>query len=158
MIIVSDTSPLTALLQIEQADLLSLLFGKVLIPPAVEKELLRDHERLPGWLEVQSPSVLPSAISEEKLDAGETEALALALEVRADTVLMDERLGRRVALKLGLRVTGVLGVLVLAKRNGFIDAVGPLILDLQEKAGCWLAEELINEVLRQAGEADLRSE
>ena len=54
MIVVSDTSPLTALLAIGQSDLLTKLFGDVVIPPAVKSELLRTHPVLPAWLRVQS--------------------------------------------------------------------------------------------------------
>lgn len=154
MLVVGDTSPLTALLHIGRAELLRLLFGRVVIPPAVQAELLRDHASLPAWLEVQAPGFIPSAIAEARLDSGEAQALALALELRAETILMDERLGRRVAESLGLHPTGVLGCLVLAKRDGQLAAVAPVIVELQTAAGCWFDDALIESILRAAGEGD----
>ena len=152
MIVVSDTSPLTALITIGRADLLHLLFGRVLIPPAVREELLREHPVLPRWLEVVTPTTIPSAVMAARLDAGETQSIALALELRAEAVLMDERLGRRVAQALGLRTTGVLGCLILAKRDGHLPMVSTVITELQSLAGCWFDEELITAILRAAGE------
>lgn len=83
MIVVSDTSPLTALLQTGRAELLQRLFGRIVIPPAVQHELLREHPELPEWLEVEEPGPIPFPIIEADLDPGETEALALALRLRA---------------------------------------------------------------------------
>ncbi len=143
---------LTALLTIGRAELLPLLFGRVLIPPAVRQELLREHPILPAWLEVVTPTIIPPAVINAKLDAGETQSIALAVELRVETVLMDERLGRRVAQSLGLRTTGVLGCLVLAKRDGHLPAISTVIAELQSMAGCWFDEELIAAVLRAAGE------
>ena len=129
MLVVSDTTPLTALLQIGRADLLPLLFARILIPPAVRDELLREHPTLPTWLETRPPAAIQPSLAAAKLDPGETQALALALEVHDDTVLLDERLGRRVARAHGLRVTGLLGTLVLAKKRGHLAAVRPLIAE-----------------------------
>ncbi len=153
MIVVSDTSPLTALLEIGRGHLLAELFGRVVIPPAVQTELLREHPALPDWIEVEVPGPIPPRITDARLDAGETQALALALKIHADTILMDERLGRRVAEALGLRPTGVLGCLVLAKREGFIRTVAPVIAELQSIAGCWFDNALLAAVLHAAGEA-----
>ena len=152
MIVVSDTSPLTALLHIGRAELLRQIFERVIIPPAVHSELLREHPALPSWIDVKAPGPIPSAITDACLDPGETQALALALELHADTVLMDERRGRRVAESLGLEPTGVLGCLVLAKRDGFLHAVSPIIAELQTVSGCWFDGALISAILRAAGE------
>ena len=152
MIVVSDTSPLTALLTIGRAELLHLLFGQVIIPPAVADELLHEHPVLPAWIEVLSPSHIPPAVIAAHLDPGETQALALALELHAHTLLMDERLGRRVARALGLIPTGVLGCLVLAKQDGHLATVSPVIAELQDRAGCWFDDALIAAILRAAGE------
>jgi predicted nucleic acid-binding protein len=114
---------------------------------------MREHPILPAWLEIQAPSSIPLTIANARLDAGETEALALALDVHANAVLIDERLGRRIAAALGLHPTGVLGCLVLAKRNGYLPAVAPIVAELQSIAGCWFDDALIAAVLRAAGEA-----
>ncbi len=100
-----------------------------------------------------SPSHIPPAVIAARLDPGETQALALfALELHARTSLMDERLGRRVAKSLGLIPTGVLGSLVLAKQDGHLPMVSPIIAELQDRAGCWFDEALIAAILRAAGE------
>ena len=78
--------------------------------------------------------------------------MALALEMRADAVLIDERLGRRVARTLGLRVTGLLGTLILAKQRGHLEAVKPVIEELRTRAGCWFDDALIADVINAAGE------
>jgi len=77
----------------------------------------------------------------------------LALERHADLILVDERLGRQVAMALGLRVTGLLGVLAEAKRAGLIERVKPVIEDLQERAGFWIGAELVAQVLIDLDEA-----
>jgi len=101
---------------------------------------------------VFSPKHVPATVVEAHLDTGETEAIALALELRADAVLMDERLGRRVAASLGLRPTGLLGCLVMAKTAGILNSVSPVIGELEVQAGCWFDAALIATVLRAAGE------
>ncbi len=152
MVIISDTSPLTALLLVGRGDLLISLFDRVVIPPAVERELLCAHAALPQWLEVTAPQRIPTSILEGGLDAGETEAIALALELHPDALLMDERLGRRLAQRHGLPVTGLLGLLVLAKNTGRISAVGPVIRELQDKGKCWFGYQLLTEVCAAVGE------
>ena len=152
MLVVSDTSPLTALLNVGRADLLQQLFSEIFIPPAVEHELLRSHSILPEWLKVRKPRNIPASITSADLDAGESEALALALDLHAGTVLMDERLGRRVARALGLKTTGLLGCLVLAKDAGLIENVSSVIAELQTIAGCWFDDALIAAICRAAGE------
>jgi len=86
------------------------------------------------------------------LGAGEAEAIALALELRADTLLMDERRGRIAAAAAGLKVIGLLGVLLEAKHQGAIPATKPVLDELISKGGMWLSTELYQQALRQAGE------
>jgi len=98
MIVVSDTSPLTALLTIGQSELLPQLFGEIIIPSAVKSELLRTHPALPGWLWVQSlRDETKAGLYAQSVDRGEAEAIALAEELHADHLLIDERKGRRLA-------------------------------------------------------------
>lgn len=129
-----------------------MLFDRVVIPPAVETELRCAHETLPVWLEVIAPKMIPSTVLEAGLDAGETEAIALALELLPDALLIDERLGRRLAQRHGLQVTGLLGLLLLAKNSGLISTVVPLIRELQDKANCWFGHQLLTEVCAASGE------
>ena len=153
MIVISDTSPLTALLLTRREVLLYQIFDRVVIPPAVQRELLRVHSSLPTWIEIIAPRSIPVSITEAGLDAGETEAIALALELHPDVVLMDERLGRRLATRHGLPITGLLGFLVLAKQRKLIDHVAPVIRDLQFKGNCWFSQDLLSEVCHSVGEA-----
>jgi uncharacterized protein len=146
MIVISDTSPLTALLLTRRELLLRQLFDRVVIPPAVQLELLRVHSSLPAWIEIIAPMTIPQSILEVDLDSGETEAIALALELHPDAVLMDERLGRRLATRHGLTVTGLLGFLVLAKQRNLIGDIAPVIRELQAKGNCWFGTALLEEV------------
>jgi uncharacterized protein len=153
MIVVSDTSPITALLAVEQAELLKHIFGEVVIPNAVESELLRTHPRLPEWLRVQTPQNSAKAdLYARTVDRGEAEAIALAEELHADHLLMDERKGRRLAQQQGLPVVGLLGVVLLARRAGLIASARALLAELDEEAGIYLSDELKAAALKTVGE------
>ncbi|NUQ63346.1 MAG: DUF3368 domain-containing protein [Pirellulales bacterium] len=160
MIVVSNTSPIMNLAAIGQLDLLRHLYGRVIIPQAVYNELASRPD-LPGGTEVQSSDWIATEPAGNahlvqsllvELDRGEAEAIALALELKADLVLIDERLGRRIAGRLGLRFVGVLGVLIEAKHAGRIGAVKPLVDDLADKAGFWISPALRTAVLDRVGE------
>ncbi|MDX2255912.1 MAG: DUF3368 domain-containing protein [Pseudanabaenaceae cyanobacterium bins.39] len=161
MIIVSDTSPINNLAAINQLHLLHQLYGIVLIPEAVFRELTDPSFPVAGATEVQtfswiqtraiSDRTLVEALSNE-LDIGEAEAIALAVEIQADQVLIDERRGRLVATRLSLRYTGILGILVEAKSQGLIAEVKPLLDALVNKAGFWVADSLYNSVLQFVNE------
>ncbi|NJL89024.1 MAG: DUF3368 domain-containing protein [Coleofasciculaceae cyanobacterium SM2_1_6] len=161
MIIVSDTSPINNLAAINQLHLLHQLYGTVLIPEAVFRELTDPSFPVAGANEVQtfdwiqtltvSDRILVEALSNE-LDIGEAEAIALAVEIQADQVLIDERRGRLIATRMNLRYTGILGILVEAKSQGLIAKVKPLLNALVNEAGFWIAEPLYNSVLRLVDE------
>jgi uncharacterized protein len=158
MIVVSDTTIISNLYQIGQLAILQGLYGDVIIPQAVAHELQRlslDLVSTNAWLTVRQPQTT-EFISQlmEDLDRGESEAIVLAQELRADCLLIDERKGRQVAQSLGLTFIGTLGVVLNAKKAEFIPAVGPVINDLQHIAGAWYHPALVSEVLRLAGEAD----
>jgi predicted nucleic acid-binding protein len=95
--------------------------------------------------------VLVAAL-ERDLDRGEAEAIALACEVGASLVLLDEREGRRTALRLGLRCAGVVGVLLEAKERGMVEAVRPLLDALRDTTGFYLTAEVYRHALVLAGE------
>ncbi len=165
MIVVSDTSPINNLAAINQLQLLKQLYGTLLIPEAVYRELTDPKFPVAGATEVQTfdwiqtQSVINRTLVEtlsNELDVGEAEAIALALETKADQVLIDERRGRLVAGRLNLRYTGILGILVEAKSQGLITEVKPLVNALVNQAGFWIAAPLYNSVLRLVNEDDLR--
>jgi len=161
VIIVSDTSSINNLAAINQLHLLQQLYQTVLIPEAVYQELTDPSFPVAGATEVQTfdwiqtLAVTNRSVVEmlnNELDIGEAEAIALALEVEADQVLIDERRGRLVAARLNLRYTGILGILVEAKSRGLIVEVKPLLDALISQAGFWVAAPLYNRVLRLVDE------
>lgn len=154
MIVVSDTSVITALIQIERAELLSEIFGNVIIPTAVAAELAVSHVTLPAWIRVMD--VRNKGKTRElrmELDAGESEAIALALELEADFLLIDEKLGRAAVQRAGLAVIGVLGVASAAKHAGLLPSVATVIRELREVASFRISTALEARVLRDAGES-----
>lgn len=161
MIIVSDTSPINNLAAINHLHLLHQLYGTVLIPGAVYRELTDPNFPVAGTTEVQTfdwiqtcavrDRTLVEALSSE-LDIGEAEAIALAVEIQADQVLIDERRGRLIATRLNLRYVGILGILVEAKSQGLIAEVKPLLNALVNEAGFWVAESLYNSILQLVNE------
>jgi predicted nucleic acid-binding protein len=146
MPVVSNTSPILNLALIDRLVLLSDLFGEIWVPPSVLKEL-RTEEDLPGsksvlgakeagWLqvkEVKDQSLVQ--VLRRELDEGEAEAIALALQVKAEWTFLDERDARRVAKQMGLRITGVLGILLRARREGKLPSLQAAMEQLREKAG-----------------------
>jgi len=126
MVVVADTSPINYLVLIAQIDLLKQLYTRILIPPAVLAELkhpiapkpVRDWaDNAPEWVEVLSPK---SSLVLAQLDLGESEAIALATEVHARVLLIDEQDGRQEAVRRGLKVAGTLSVLDEADQAGLV--------------------------------------
>ena len=153
MIVVSDTSPLTALLSVGEEEILPRLFGQVVVPNAVRDELMRAHAALPDWLLVREVEDSAAALRlSSLLDGGEAEAIELAIELQADLLLIDERKGRRLAAAEGVPVIGLLGVVVLAKRNGLIPSARALVFELQDRAGFYLSGGLVDRALASVGE------
>nr|WP_244141990.1 DUF3368 domain-containing protein [aff. Roholtiella sp. LEGE 12411] len=87
-----------------------------------------------------------------KLDNGESEAIILALESKTDLLLIDERRGRAEVQRLGIRITGLLGVLLEGKTRGFVVAVKPLMDKLIEDSTFWISPPLYDRILILAGE------
>ncbi|NJK28645.1 MAG: DUF3368 domain-containing protein [Acaryochloridaceae cyanobacterium CSU_3_4] len=164
MIVVSDTSPITNLAAIGQLDLLRQLYETIVIPVAVYNEMVAVGKLVPGAVEVQTlpwiqtqtvanaQSVIDVQSSRDDIDLGEAEAIILALELKAGLLLMDERRGRALAANYGLSVTGLLGVLLQAKRNGLIQAVKPVMDQLIEEADFRISSHLYAIVLKTADE------
>jgi uncharacterized protein len=103
------------------------------------------------WIKIEQIQDRKSIAYFLDLDKGEAEAIVLATESEADLILLDESLGRFHAKHAGLRVTGTIGILVKAKKQGLISELKPLILELKDK-GVWLGESLIERILELANE------
>lgn len=160
MNVVSNTSPIMNLAAIDRLDVLRQLYGSVQIPTAVFEELT-GRKKQTGAVEIQSfPWIVTRCVQDRtlvtsllgELDPGEAEAIGLAVESRADLLLMDERLGRRVAARFGVRFIGLIGALVEAKQRGYVAAIQPLLDDLIHRAGFWISDALYRSVLRSTGE------
>lgn len=156
MIIVSDTSALSNLAFVEHLWLLEAIYQNVIIPDVVASELAAaSNPAIPAILQlnwVQTKSVTQPQLAnqlqrERGLDAGEANAIALALEIQADDLLIDERLGRQEAVRLGLSIIGILGVLLIAKQRNLIPQVQPVMDALINKAGFRISPQLYQRVL-----------
>lgn len=153
MIVVSDTTAVSNLLTVGHSHLLAALFGRVLIPPAVWAELLAFHSDLPDWLEVVTVTDSKRVMDYRRhVHAGEAEAIALAIEIKPDWLLIDDADGRKLAKAEGAPVVGLMGVLLMAKREGLVSEVRPLMDSLANEAGFYLSSAIRHEVLRLAGE------
>ena len=115
--VVADASALLALSKLDRLELLRDLFHQVSIPPTVSREISRTLLRLPDWIQVVAPSSVGASRKIVGLHQGEIEAIALALEVSASLLILDDLPARRHALGLGLAIIGTAGVLVMAKRS-----------------------------------------
>ncbi len=157
---VSNSTPLIHLAKIGRLKLLREFFGEVLIPEAVYRECVlegkgsKDAELIEhaDWIRVKKirEETLKKSLMLE-LDEGESEAVVLAIEMKANLVLMDDYDGREVARALGLRVTGTIGVLLRAKFEGKIESIKDELEKLK-KTGFWLSDGLYDRILREAGE------
>jgi uncharacterized protein len=161
IIVVSDTSPVRALANLGRLDLLRDLFTEVVVPPAVARELGNPPIGQAVVALEGHPFIRVRAASDREavarflvdLDSGESEALALALELGADLVLIDEAVGRDVARRAGLASIGVLGLLLEARRRGLIESLSPLLDQLQNDYRFFISSRVRAEVLRSAGES-----
>lgn len=154
--VVSDTSPILNLALIDRLDLVAEQFGSVVIPHHVWEELLDGEEGVPAIERARSRGILHVEPIEEsrlyvefrrELDRGEAAAIQMAIDRNADLLLVDEREARQVARRQDVRVTGVVGVLIRAARNGTADIESSLD-DLRE-AGFWLSDELYETAIRR---------
>ncbi|MFM7905485.1 MAG: DUF3368 domain-containing protein [Microcystis sp.] len=161
MIVVSDTSALCNLAIIDHLWLLESIYQTVIIPDVVARELTEASNPLipailqSGWIQPQplTNSELVNQLQQERgLDAGEANAIALALELQADDLLIDERLGRQEALRLGLSIIGILGILLVAKQRSLIPQVQPVMDTLISQAGFRVSSQLYQRVLALAEE------
>ena len=163
-VVVSDTSPLIHLARADQFLLIRSLYPSLLLPPAVWREVVEEGNGRAGeaevraavdsgWMEVRPPqnrSMLRFLKSE--LDEGEAESLALAAQVRAGLLLVDETPARERAALMNLPFTGTVGVLIRAKTAGLVSELRP-VLDRMREQSFRLSDRLYDRVLESVNEA-----
>lgn len=158
MVVISDTTAITNLYQVKLLLIMKELYGQVIVPQGVYEELskLSSQKRVidqSEWISIQkveNESFLKELLKE--LDQGEAEAITLAIETKSDLLVIDEQKGRSVARRYGLRIIGVLGILINAKKRGIISRVKPYMDELREKAGFHVSEKLYKEILKRVDE------
>jgi predicted nucleic acid-binding protein len=163
MPVVSNTSPILNLAVIGRLSLLHDQFGEIWIPDAVLEEL-RIQEDLPGtqvirqalkdkWMRIQEVSDQSLVrVLRRDLDNGEAAAIALAVQVKAEWILLDEKEGRKIAKSLGLKVAGILGILLRAQHEGRLPSLRTVMDQLRDVAGFRIGAELYADLMRESSE------
>lgn len=154
---VSNTTPIISLACIDQLPLMEKLFGKIYLPEAVYNEIT--VHRYPGYKDLSGGmfevvSVKNSAYLDlllNELDAGEAESIVIAKELPASTLIIDERIGYKIANTQGVYTIGTLTVLLMAKNKGIIQKVQPLLHSMIEK-GRWYSPRIYHQFLKSIGE------
>jgi predicted nucleic acid-binding protein len=154
VIVVSDTSPLNYLILIHTIDVLPTLFTEIYAPPKVIEELQRSRtpdlvrawaQMPPPWLHLSTPST--AITTSVRLHPGELPAIALAKELQADAILIDERKGWRVASEHGLKAIGTLNVLEFAAERKLLDLMP--VLESLRRTTFYITDEYINAALQR---------
>lgn len=161
MIVISDTSVISNLLIIGELDLLQKLFQKILIPEAVNRELLALSKfgidlspyHQADWITVQVPedTMLVQMLC-DSLDQGESEAIALAKGTPDSLLAIDEKAGRKIAQSLGIEVIGLIGILIRAKEQGIIADIKTSLDRIIQEAGFYLTPQFYRQILKDQGE------
>ena len=156
MIVIADNSPLSALAEIGQLDILKRLYGRIVIPESVAcearhpgaPEVLREWiHSCPDWLDLAADPVefLPETSG---LGAGEASAITLAWNHRTESLLLlDDRAARSLAEAMGLAMTGVGGIIVAAARMGLLDF--EQTLEMLQQTSFHLGEAIVKELQRK---------
>lgn len=163
-VVIADASPLIGLAKIGRLTLLREIYQSLLIPPAVHAELQAGSQRPgglelsqalnEGWLSVAKAADIPEAVCAELrqvVDIGEAEAIALAQQLSAKLLLIDQQRGRSAAQRRGVPIAGTGVVLLAAKRLGLIQEI-KTELDALQQSGYRLSERLRRQLLTMAGE------
>lgn len=158
MVVVSDTTTITNLIHIEKLYLLNEIFQGIIIPEAVYLEIsaVSDQKHIidaTQWIKVESAEneELLNALL-KTLDAGEAEAISIALEREADVLIIDEHLGRSIAKEHEIRIIGLIGILIEAKNRMLIDRLKPLLDELIYEFGFRINPKLYQQALKMAQE------
>lgn len=148
-IIVADTSCLILFEKIKAFKLLKEVYGQIHITKTVFDEF---DQEVPVWIKVVEPDSSMYKGLTTVLDLGEATSISLAAEHENSLLIIDEIKGRKIARKMGIPITGTLGVLVAAKRKGHIKALKPLISKIQQ-TNFRISEKLIKKILEKVDEA-----
>ena len=160
-VVIANTTPLINFAEIGRLELLRDLFGEIVVPQGVADELRAKRDLFPAAaVACDAPFVCLRHLANRalvemfpwELHAGEIECIALAREYPSALLLLDELAAREVAEHYGLRFTGTVGCLRLAKDLGLIEAVGPILTDLRAKARFWLSPQLVEQLRCDVGE------
>jgi hypothetical protein len=162
MNVVSNTGPIIALAKLDRLDILVSLFSTVLIPPMVNRELMGRigeewsaiEKGLQTFITITEVSEVPrdTEMALMSVDEGERQAISLAISIGSDVLLLlDDKAGRTAAKQLGVRVTGTVGLLLLAKERRLIPSVTEYLKSLRVN-GYWLSDEIIAVAICVAGE------
>ncbi len=150
--VVSNSSPIIALADLHRLAFLLELFGEIAVPPAVIGETM-SAAPLPHWIHTVELTQPPGPYTvSSSLGPGESEAIRLALETNPPWLILDDRPARRLAISLGIRVIGTLGILLAARRKGLLTALQPVLNELMQ-TGFFVAPALYRQVLADAGES-----
>ncbi|MBU4220069.1 MAG: DUF3368 domain-containing protein [Euryarchaeota archaeon] len=161
---ISDSSTLIHLAGIGRLEILKEFYHKILIPPAVFKEVVEEGLSRPGdaevkeainagWIKVISPTNdTVVRLLERELHRGEAETIALAIEKHANVVFLDEFEARRVANIYGLRKTGIIGILIRAKLEDKIASLRDELDKLRDTAGFWIGDDIYQRALQTVAE------
>jgi uncharacterized protein len=158
MLVVSDTSAISNLIQVELLDILHQLFGQIIISSAVYEELSEiDSQKLYidnlSWIHIETVKNQDFVHElENDLDKGESESIALAIELNANFLIIDELKGRKIAENLGIKIVGLLGSLLKAKEKGYLQTIAPILEKLSTQAGFHINPQLKAHILKLANE------
>ncbi len=159
MKVIVNSSPLIFLAKLSKIEILKNLFTEVIISEAVYRETVLEGNRHEEkhlianatWIQVKSVKNQNLVeVLRNLIDDGEAESITLALETES-LIILDDMGARRIARELGLKVTGTLGVLLLAKKKGLIVEITPLIEKLR-KEGFRISEKLKIKIIKEANE------
>lgn len=158
--VVVNSTPLIALCHVDGLDLLHKLYGEIMIPKAVYREISAKEgsvcksevDKAADWLHVKSiKNEMAKSMFKTQLHEGEVEVMILAKETEADLVIIDDMNAKKHAKYLELPVTGTLGVLIKAKQEELIPALKP-VLDIMVQNNIYIKDSLIRMCLEQVGE------
>lgn len=155
MIVIADSSVIIAFQAVDRLDVLHSIFGEVIIPHAVYQEVFAiEKKKAPAFIKVvklKNREVFNTLFLQ--LGAGESEVIALALEKKTDKVAIDDKLARRTAEKLGLKIIGTVGILLLAKEKKLVPTVKGMLDAMMKKISFRLSDAVVEKTLKAAGEA-----